>query len=399
MTENLTSHSRISSIDILRALTMVLMIFVNDLWSLENIPLWLEHTAANEDGMGLADVVFPAFLFIVGMSLPFAVSSRAKKGESDMQIIKHILIRAGSLILMGVFLVNGEYINEETTGMHRLVWNVLCCSSFVLLFNSYPESIKKTLILALKITGAIILFILAVLYRAGDGDDIHGFSTYWWGILGLIGWAYLICGIGYVLSGKRLSTAIILWIVFNLVCVSVHAHLLPEKGFLRMLIGPFGDGSMPAFVVGGTVISLIYLHLRNTGGISKMFLIYAAIAIALLLIGFATRPEWGISKIRATPSWVWICSAITIVTFMSIFWISDVRNKSNLFDLIKPAGTNTLLCYLIPYFAYAIVVWSGIHYPDMMLTGIVGLIKSFLFALLVVWIAGKLGKRGLQLKL
>jgi predicted acyltransferase len=34
---------RIASIDILRALTMVLMIFVNDLWSLKNIPEWLEH--------------------------------------------------------------------------------------------------------------------------------------------------------------------------------------------------------------------------------------------------------------------------------------------------------------------------------------------------------------------
>ena len=59
---------RIASIDITRALTMLLMIFVNDLWSLSNIPAWLEHTAAQEDGMGVADAVFPAFLFIVGMS-------------------------------------------------------------------------------------------------------------------------------------------------------------------------------------------------------------------------------------------------------------------------------------------------------------------------------------------
>ena len=34
---------RIATIDILRALTMVLMIFVNDLGSLRDIPLWLEH--------------------------------------------------------------------------------------------------------------------------------------------------------------------------------------------------------------------------------------------------------------------------------------------------------------------------------------------------------------------
>ena len=59
------NSNRLKSIDILRALTMLLMIFVNDLWTLTDIPGWLEHKAAHDDGMGLADVVFPAFLFIV----------------------------------------------------------------------------------------------------------------------------------------------------------------------------------------------------------------------------------------------------------------------------------------------------------------------------------------------
>jgi heparan-alpha-glucosaminide N-acetyltransferase len=72
--------ARLKSIDILRALTMLLMIFVNDLWSLSGIPEWLEHKAANVDGMGLADVVFPAFLFIVGLSVPYAIRARLKKG-------------------------------------------------------------------------------------------------------------------------------------------------------------------------------------------------------------------------------------------------------------------------------------------------------------------------------
>ncbi len=40
-------QNRVASIDILRALTMTLMVFVNDLWSLTNIPAWLEHTAAS----------------------------------------------------------------------------------------------------------------------------------------------------------------------------------------------------------------------------------------------------------------------------------------------------------------------------------------------------------------
>ena len=41
--------NRVGAIDLLRALTMVLMIFVNDLWSLKDIPAWLEHVESGVD--------------------------------------------------------------------------------------------------------------------------------------------------------------------------------------------------------------------------------------------------------------------------------------------------------------------------------------------------------------
>ena len=53
---------RIAAIDIFRAGTMFLMIVVNDLWTLQGVPQWLEHAKASEDRMGLADWVFPGFL-------------------------------------------------------------------------------------------------------------------------------------------------------------------------------------------------------------------------------------------------------------------------------------------------------------------------------------------------
>ena len=50
---------RLASIDILRALTMVLMIWVNDFWTLSNVPKWLMHATANEDYLGFSDIIFP----------------------------------------------------------------------------------------------------------------------------------------------------------------------------------------------------------------------------------------------------------------------------------------------------------------------------------------------------
>ncbi len=124
---------------------MVLMIFVNDLWSLKDIPAWLGHVDRGVDGIGLADVVFPAFLFIVGLSLPYAINNRRKKGDTDWQLVKHVLVRSIALLVMGVFLVNGESINAEATGMSRPLWNSICCLCFILLWNTYPKTSKKTL--------------------------------------------------------------------------------------------------------------------------------------------------------------------------------------------------------------------------------------------------------------
>jgi heparan-alpha-glucosaminide N-acetyltransferase len=398
MTQTIPTN-RIASIDILRALTMVLMIFVNDLWSLTNIPEWLEHVPAHYDGMGLADVVFPAFLFIVGMSLPFAVNARRKKGEGDTQIIGHVIMRAIALLVMGLFLVNGEYLNQEAAGISRGTWNCLACLSFILLWNTYPLSVNKWLVWGLKIIAISILLALALICRGGEGDHVHGFATYWWGILGLIGWAYLVSGIVQTLFGKNILAIGLAWFLFSMLCVASHTHVFSEGSFMNALLGPLGGGAMPALVMGGGVVSMIYLHYRNTNRHVQMLGVLAAISVALLAAGFLTRPYWGISKIGATPSWIWICSALTILMFILIYWIADLNGKAGWFKVIKPAGTNTLLCYLIPYFAYAVVDLSQIQYPDFMLTSTTGLLKSFLFALLVVVIAGFAEKKGVQLKL
>lgn len=389
---------RISSIDILRALTMVLMIFVNDLWSLKDIPGWLEHTAAEADGMGLADVVFPAFLFIVGMSVPLAITNRRSKGDDNQKIFFHILERGAALLIMGLFLVNGEYLNAAATGINRGVWNVLACLSFIGIWNSWPKSANPWVKRILKSVAIGILLVLAFICRGGEGENIQRFSTYWWGILGLIGWAYMTGAIIVMLANNKTTIVAIVWAIFIGICIASHAGLL-ENEIVNKIIGPLGVGGHVALVLGGTITTNIFFHYHKLNQHAKMMLILFAIAAALIVLGILLRPYWGISKIRVTPSWILICSGITIVTFIIVNWIADQKGKAGWFDFIKPAGTNTLLCYLIPYFVYALAVATGWSLPDAILTGIVGLIKSLAFALLIVTIGGLLGKAGVKLKL
>ncbi|HLF34834.1 MAG TPA: DUF5009 domain-containing protein [Cyclobacteriaceae bacterium] len=390
---------RIATIDILRALTMILMIFVNDLWSLKNIPEWLGHVGRGVDGMGLADTVFPAFLFIVGLSIPFAIANRRKKGATQGQLLMHVLTRSFALLVMGVFLVNGETFNAAATGMPRYFYNPLCCLAFILIWNSYPATMNKKWIYALKAIAVVILVTLAITYRGGPEDNIHRFGPSWWGILGLIGWAYLASGIIIVLSKGNFWVILGGWVFFCALSMLWHAGIIPHQGFITVIPSAILGGTIAGFTIGGVLTSMIFKYFRDKNNNSGLTISFLAFAGLLVVLFYVTRPYWGLAKLGATPAWLYICSALTILAFIVIYWIADVWGKANAFNIIKPAGTDTLLCYLIPYFAYATMRMLGLHLPEAVLIGAIGLIKSLLFALLCAWITGSLNKVGVRLKL
>ena len=101
MSDKTVYSRRNLAIDMLRALTMFIMIFVNDFWKVHDVPHWLEHAVYGEDFMGLADIVFPCFLFAVGMSIPYAIERRYAKGFSAESTLGHILSRTFALLVMG----------------------------------------------------------------------------------------------------------------------------------------------------------------------------------------------------------------------------------------------------------------------------------------------------------
>ncbi|WP_411274140.1 DUF5009 domain-containing protein [Daejeonella sp.] len=392
---------RIASIDILRALTMVLMIFVNDLGSLKDIPEWLGHVDRGVDGIGLADVVFPAFLFIVGLSLPFAIDNRRKKGDTDLQLVNHALIRTVALLVMGVFLVNGETFNAGATGMARYLWNPLCCLSFILIWNSYPENSKKTLWYILKGIGIVTLIVLAFLYRGGgeDGKEVYRFSPQWWGILGLIGWAYLASSMITIFAKNRFLPLLIGWVFFCILSMVMKAQIIPQ-GTLSFIPSAISGGTLSGLTMGGVLASWVFIYYRERKDNRTMIVVFTVAVFLLVVLSVLTRPYWGLAKLGSTPAWLFLCSAFTLGTFVIIYWIADVKGKSNWFNLIRPAGTDTLLCYLMPYFAgFILRSILNVQYPEWVITGGAGLLKSFLFALLCVAFTRLFNNAGVRLKL
>ena len=135
--------NRIISIDVFRALTMILMVWVNDFWTLNSIPKYLKHAANGEDYLGFSDVIFPWFLFAMGMSIPFAFEDRIKIGESLFTIWIHIALRSIALLVMGLFHMNMEMYNHDTSFFTKPIYVIISTSAFFLIWNAYPKTNKK----------------------------------------------------------------------------------------------------------------------------------------------------------------------------------------------------------------------------------------------------------------
>ena len=93
---------RLLALDLFRGATIAGMILVNNPGD-EQTAYWpLKH--ANWNGWTPTDLVFPFFLFIVGVSLAFSFSSRLRRGETRAQLLSHVLRRGLILFAIGVVL-------------------------------------------------------------------------------------------------------------------------------------------------------------------------------------------------------------------------------------------------------------------------------------------------------
>ena len=137
-----TTSARVVSIDIFRGLTMAVMIFVNDLASVHGLSKWTYHMPANVDAMTYVDMVFPAFLFIVGMSLPLAVRHRLRRSPSLGALWLHIALRSLALVALGLILANVHDADAVRMRISPYLWAVLGLAGGILSGTSIPASTR-----------------------------------------------------------------------------------------------------------------------------------------------------------------------------------------------------------------------------------------------------------------
>ena len=349
---------RILSIDIMRGLNLVLMLFVNDLY-MPGVPAWLGHMKADFDGMGLADWVFPGFMFMVGMSIPFSVGNRITRGDSTAALLKHIFIRTVSLLIIGVLMSNSRNVNAEYTGMTKSLWSLIMYTGVFLAWNNYDETKRnKYLIYGLRILGILMIIPMVFIFRAAED---RGFRFNSWGILGTIGWGYLVAALFYIWFRNNISKASVFVIIFLILNILSKLHLLDFLSPVKPVLGIIINGNAPFIVLSGMLITLILKKFAAENSV-KTVLIIATLGMVSIAAGFILRPWFIISKIQSTPTWGLICNGISMVLFALLFWIIDIIKKVKWSLFLRPAGANSLTVYLVPDMFYYIIWQFGLPF-------------------------------------
>ena len=380
---------RIGSIDSFRGLTMFLMIWVNDFGSLNNIPKWLQHALNNEDYLGFSDLIFPWFLFAMGLSIPFSIKNRLNKNESNFRIIRHITFRSIALITMGLFHMNMEMFNHEESIIQKPVFVILATVSFFMIWIDYSRfKLKGDLYKKLfPIVGMMILLILLFIYIGKDYNNYPiRFGIHWWGILGLIGWVYLIVAFGYLIFKGSMYYLIIAFIL------SFGINVM-KTGILSSIpaIG------LQSFTYGGVIVSLVLMKDKRSSKIVSLKIILL-LGIVSFIIGIIFHKFFIISKISGTPTWVLLSLSSAFLFYAFIFWLVDICGHIGWYKTINVAGSATLTCYLIPYFYYNFLYIFEFQYPVFFVTGYFGLLKSIAYSFIIISFTKLMVKNNIQIK-
>src|SRR5260221_7169497 len=323
---------RIASIDLLRGLDVLLMLFVNEVAGVRDAPAFLRHVSHDADGMTITDVVFPAFLFIVGMAIPFALDGRMRGGQSRGARWRHVLVRAFALLVIGVLMVNAEMAGPGGP-LALAVWNILMTVAVVLIWAApAADAAARRRQRRLRGVGVALLVVLAFTYRGTDLTGLVQLRPHRWGILGLIGWAYLLVAGLYLLVGDR--PAILTGVMALLYCL----YLADAAGQAPVLVAlrPYLSlgsvlGSHGAVALSGTILSVMLRLRQREGAPAGRFLgpalgYSAGLAAAGLLLHTlsALDPAFRFSKVHATPPWCLVSSALTAPAWACVYPVADV---------------------------------------------------------------------------
>lgn len=298
-----SSPGRLVSLDAFRGLAIAGMILVNNPGSWAHVYRPLRH--ASWHGWTPTDLIFPFFLFIVGVAIPLSTRKRLERGDTRRSLFLHILRRSAILFGLGLFMAafpRFDLENLRIMGVLQRIGLVYLAAASVYLFLGRRD---RLLLLLLLLLGYWALLTLVPVPGYGPGDLSPE------GNLG----AYL----------DRLVLGDRLW-----------QKTWDPEGILSTL--PAVGTALLGIIAGEWILSDRSLPPKSLG-------LAAGGAVAVVL-GLLWDPVFPINKSLWTSSYVLFTAGVASVTLGTMFWVLEVREKKTWAKPLVVYGMNAIAVFV-----------------------------------------------------
>ena len=314
---------RLQSLDVFRGLTIAAMLLVNNPGTWSHVYPPLEHAEWN--GWTPTDLVFPFFLFIVGVATALSLGSLADAGAGRAELFRKALVRAAIIFGLGLLLQGFPYYNLP----HLRIPGVLQRIAIAYL-------ITAVVVLLTGVRGQV-LTLLALLLG-------------YWTLMTLVPVPGV--GRGVLEPEKNLSN----WLDFHLLGVN---HVWQEtrtwdpEGLLSTL------GAVASVLCG--VLAGHWIRSRR-GTDTKAFGLFYAGGMTLLL-GWVWSHIFPINKSLWTSSYVLLSAGIACLVLSAIFWLVDIEGYRGWTVPFLVFGTNAITAYWLSTLCGIVLDWITLAGP------------------------------------
>lgn len=306
---------RLISLDVVRGITIAFMIMVNNnggpgSWGFMNHAAW--------NGLTPTDLVFPTFLFIVGISTVFGTEARLAKGASRAELAKHTVIRAIVLIFFGWIVNNFPLFHWNHMRFYGVLQRIGLCYLVVGLFYLLDKRIvSKVALLATCLLGYWALVTLVPVPGAGvPGRDMP-------------------------ILDKDQN-------IVNYVDQQLMPGHLYEDWTTHNLRDPEGLlSAIPA--IGTALLGMITgICLRKNAPTNKKALGLVIGCVACLAVGYLWSIWFPLNKKMWTSSYVLVAAGWSLALLTVCFWAVEVKNwrKGWTFPWLV-FGSNAITAYMV----------------------------------------------------
>ncbi|MDX1753598.1 MAG: DUF5009 domain-containing protein [Salinimicrobium sediminis] len=356
---------RFLALDVLRGLTIALMVLVNTPGSWSTIYAPFKHAAWH--GFTITDLVFPSFLFVVGNAMSF--SMRKFDAQPDSVFLKKVIRRTFKIFFIGLFLSafpfvyrsGGELVFKDLTDMRIMgvLQRIALCYFFASLIVKYLK-LKGSIILS-----AVILMVYwGIMYYFGDAAD------------------------PYSMEGNAA-------LKFDLL-------VFPAENLWRGFGFPFDPegllSTLPAIVnvIAGYVAGIF---IQRSGNNFTTVWKLALVGLAFVIAGEIWNVFFPINKPLWTSSYVVLTIGWSLVLIGALIWIIEVVRLRSWTYFFEVFGKNPLFIFVMSgiFVMLMNVIWinggsmKGWIYDNFFLSWLEPYNASLLFAvtyMLLMWLMG-----------